>query len=250
MTDATIKFTCPSEFNDPFDSKPHYHPDSFNTVIERRPEVIERLKINKGWTQNQLNENRIILINNLRRSVESGQFWNSMISNVGVLSLSRDPFNILMWSHYADEHKGFVVEFKSPTKGYNQSGIEYLELLVPLDIDYTETRPIIDIAEKDTEKAVDLHLRTKSILWKYEQEERVIDHKRGPGIHPYNQKKILHSVICGCKMLKENRKEIFQMVKAVNKNNKTKVRVYVAKEKVDKYEIYCPNRSPQKGDDA
>lgn len=30
---------------------------------------------------------------------------------IGVFSVSTDPNNILMWSHYADNHKGFCIRF-------------------------------------------------------------------------------------------------------------------------------------------
>lgn len=37
---------------------------------------------------------------------------NSFISMHGIISLSESPDNLLMWSHYADEHRGIVVEFE------------------------------------------------------------------------------------------------------------------------------------------
>ncbi|TOC13300.1 hypothetical protein CGJ90_24575, partial [Vibrio parahaemolyticus] len=55
------------------------------------------------------------MIENLKSSLVSGDFTKSMTSSFGICSLSKTFENILMWSHYADNHKGFVVEFETPT---------------------------------------------------------------------------------------------------------------------------------------
>lgn len=34
-------------------------------------------------------------------------------TNLGNLSLTEKPDNLLMWSHYAQQHMGFVIEFDS-----------------------------------------------------------------------------------------------------------------------------------------
>jgi hypothetical protein len=34
-----------------------------------------------------------------------------MLAQIGILCLCKDHRNILMWSHYANEHRGFVVAF-------------------------------------------------------------------------------------------------------------------------------------------
>lgn len=251
LSEGTIKFTCPSEFNDPFDSTPHYDSNSYDTIFDRRPDILHEFLAGMGWTLKDLDQNKIKkLSDRLKETVDSGQYWNDLISDVGVLSLSREPLSILMWSHYANDHKGFVVEFKIPTKGFIKSETAHLDLLVPFKINYVEDRPKLAIGDSNSEKAVDLHLLTKSNHWKYEEEERVVDHIRGSGIHPFEQKEILESVICGCKMEKEDRKELYKIIKAVNRKNKTKIQMYPAKEKTDRYELYVPNHPRIKGSTA
>ena len=165
LTDGTIKFTCPNEFNDPFDSKPHYDPDSLDTFLDRRPEWMERVRISKGLTSQQFKTQKHECVENLKMAIESGSFWQSMISDVGVLSLSRAPLSILMWSHYADDHKGFLVEFKIPTTSVLDSEITYLEYLVPSEVKYVKVRPKLDVGERDSEKSSELHLLRKSKDW-------------------------------------------------------------------------------------
>ena len=43
-----------------------------------------------------------------------------LINNIGIFSLSKVPDNILMWSHYADSHKGIVLEFDSNHAYFNK----------------------------------------------------------------------------------------------------------------------------------
>ncbi len=39
--------------------------------------------------------------------------WTKFENNMGVLSLSADPFNVLMWSHYAQSHTGVLLSFRN-----------------------------------------------------------------------------------------------------------------------------------------
>ena len=45
-----------------------------------------------------------------QRGVESG-FLNTFLENIGILCLTRNPLNPLMWSHYGQHHTGFVIGY-------------------------------------------------------------------------------------------------------------------------------------------
>lgn len=100
--------------------------------------------------------------------------------SVGVLSLAR-KFNCpLMWSHYADQHKGLCI-------GYDVSVNESIDIY-PVDYKgkrFIRTQQVYDMlfnscenirsaAKKDIEKVI---LLNKSHSWKYENEYRVISKK-------------------------------------------------------------------------
>lgn len=85
--------------------------------------------------------------------------------------------NKLMWSHYADSHKGFCIEY------------DYSELYVddhttlPLPVIYSEERPLIswkaafDNSTENLEEAVvqfTKGLLTKDSIWSYENEWRIL----------------------------------------------------------------------------
>lgn len=85
-------------------------------------------------------------------------------TKLGVCCFSRKVDSILMWSHYASNHKGFCVEFHCniDLKGIN-----------PLDVNYVSTFLKADYykAEKD---AIFHMIFTKAKQWSYEEELRSI----------------------------------------------------------------------------
>jgi hypothetical protein len=78
----------------------------------------------------------------------------------GVLSLSANCTNILMWSHYCMNHTGFVLGFDTQHEFFGRS-------VSP--VTYSHTRPRINPFE--AKHSGDLFY-TKSVDWEYEQEYR------------------------------------------------------------------------------
>ena len=102
--------------------------------------------------------------------------WANNIFRVGCLGT--DYKNKLMWSHYADSHTGFCIE-------YDFNNIKWENLLVyPLPVLYSKERPLIPYyiwGGKDIEKAkkeLMIGLLTKDIVWSYENEWRYIISKQ------------------------------------------------------------------------
>ena len=93
-------------------------------------------------------------------------------------SLCTDFKNRLMWSHYADSHKGFCVE-------YDYSGTDEDTLSkLPLPVFYTERRPLIpwEIDEENIEEIyakLILGAVTKDRIWEYENEWRILINATG-----------------------------------------------------------------------
>jgi hypothetical protein len=98
---------------------------------------------------------------------------------VGVLSLSRTKENLLLWSHYADEHRGYVIEFDEKNDFF-KADAERISCK-PILVSYTSQRPVINMSDiKEHETLFDFHpedlpilLGHKSIDWAYEEEVRV-----------------------------------------------------------------------------
>lgn len=193
ITEGTVKFTCPLEFNDPFDCQPVAYIDE--TVRQKNYfKAIERLKGKQTPAQKIKERGRNFAI--LKNGVKSGEMLRQNLQTMGVLSLSRTCNDILMWSHYAENHKGFVVgfhykDFDSPS--YDK-GISHI---LPHKVDYKEDRPVFNFAK--SHEFINC-LLVKSPQWEYEQEERAFTFNQGPGIHKYDKQNRLYSVIAGAKM--------------------------------------------------
>ena len=99
---------------------------------------------------------------------------NRLANHLGVLSLTTDPFSLLMWAHYGAEHTGVVIGFDmdvdcpSAAFGRNESDVTTAIDLRP--VRYGTHRPIRHL---DTYNAIDF-IFTKSIDWRYEYEWRAV----------------------------------------------------------------------------
>ena len=87
----SLGFTCLSEFNDPFDRV-----------------IAPPVPASNGELDFQF-------ARELRGQMKSFIYD----SNYGALSLTRSPKNKLMWAHYADEHRGAVIEIDVSVAGFN-----------------------------------------------------------------------------------------------------------------------------------
>lgn len=108
------------------------------------------------------------------------------IHSFGILSLSEKGNEILMWSHYADDHKGFCIEFER--EGSNQLG-EDAEQVV-----YSKCRKILEHSG-DPKKGDIFNKKYKK--WSYEKEWRVYQ-IHGNKYYPLPGR--IKSVIIGAKM--------------------------------------------------
>ncbi|MBJ8816258.1 DUF2971 domain-containing protein, partial [Citrobacter freundii] len=134
----SIKFTPHSEFNDPFESYGYALDD---------------------------------------KSIESLTMRHEINQNLACLCLSKNPLNVLMWSHYADKHQGFVVAIDTEKAGFDDE-TKCLITAPKGDIEYLGNRiksklKINQDNIYDTDIISKL-LLTKSLHWEYEEEIRII----------------------------------------------------------------------------
>ncbi|MBK9043202.1 MAG: DUF2971 domain-containing protein [Saprospiraceae bacterium] len=116
----------------------------------------------------------------------------------GVCSFTTNNNNILMWSHYANNHKGICLEFIT----LNERLLS--EMLHP--IIYTNKKPIIN----DFKDIMHKGLFRKSKNWQYESEWRLL----GPADEKMNYNpKALSSIYLGAKIEKHDEERILSCIK-------------------------------------
>lgn len=230
ISEGTIKFTSPLELNDPFDCVPEINATEYIKHFSSRKDLLKKAGDHQGLTSAKRISKKSRMLKRLEHDLARDDFIKELSRKVGICSLTRDPLNLLMWAHYAKDHTGFVVEFSIPlnvTCTMVEANKCLFDWLIPLEVEYSVSKPILDSFE-DKELNMKKNFLIKGMDWKYEKEERVIDNWRGPGIHAYDRKKILKSVIAGIRMKDEHIKTLRSRIDAVNQDLNTDICLYTA----------------------
>ena len=157
ILDGTIRFTQPNAFNDPFELVPEFfYPDDLQ---------IEALDFelhcgNQNFDLTPIDSSAVC------NDIAARNLVRELSNQIGILCLSRKHDSLLMWSHYADEYKGILIEFDKDHEFFLGSfEIPYIKERRKINLtDFSKSRTPIPISV----------LCTKSEQWSYEKEQRVI----------------------------------------------------------------------------
>ena len=225
FTNNEIYFSSPDEFNDPFDSKPHL---TYDGTLKERKRYLCKLYQKKYPTRSKeeiltdvemeiitKRRDRIVLEEALEKAREL------LRKELGICCFTEIRDNILMWAHYAKQHTGFCLEFDVNN--------DFFRLLTcAIKVEYDEILPVLNVLKIDTYPKGELggKLLTKACDWEYEQEWRIVDYKKGPGIQDFPED-ALSGVILGCRISQENKENVFRWCR----KRKHPPTLYEAKEK-------------------
>ena len=243
ISEGTLKYSSCIDFNDPFDCSPKLHTDNHTLFKEQIKGQLKKLeKKQKLPPSSRFIERNKQTYKTKNKLSEPEYFHRNVAANFGVLSLSKIPDNILMWSHYAQQHKGYILKLSSPLgpatgkfNDLNKSGFN----LISLPVTYSEDRPKIKYPF-DEETLADTFKKAVTIKandWSYEQEVRVIDHRRGNGIHDYNRNELLNGVIFGARIEERWKNKIKSELESIQSQCKNKLTIQHAKLSADKFAI-------------
>jgi len=177
LSDRTIYCSDPANFNDPWDCKPHFNTELLEDPVEYQRHVQWAINICQKYNHNmsagdiarmaeKLRANRQFLAGTLNKI--SQNVWPEISARYRVYCLGPDVGNLLMWSHYADKHKGICLEFSTRND----------VMCCPLRVEYFKEFPIV--RAYSTDEAENLQpLLTKADVWESEREYRLIAQERG-----------------------------------------------------------------------
>lgn len=197
ILDQEIWFAKPSTFNDPFDSFPAINVDG---AEEQKVEFWERL-INRDSPHKSREDIQTEARSAVRNGHDLQRLMDKMINrkywdNFKTFCLSNTQRNILMWSHYANNHKGICLGFDSTPEKTVFGGAKKVK--------YCEDRYEIAWLDGDREEGLIESLYRKSDLWKYEQEWRIV-YPGHRGSQDYKTEE-LEEIIFGSEISDEDRK--------------------------------------------
>ena len=204
LAEGKYYFAPAHSFNDPLDCavEPIYELPPIEKIIEHQAKVLQdndgmsfeeavhKSQIIRTLSQTQLEKN----LQELRDSIQ-----NILRYEYGVLSLSARNDNILMWSHYADYHRGFCIEFK-------QSPGNPLGSTQP--VQYVKEYPRINYFDDLPGDIAKRTILTKANDWSYEEEWRGI-HKADTQVR-YTED-IITGIIFGLRMPDRHKGAICQI---------------------------------------
>lgn len=182
-----LYFSTPKDFNDPFDCK-------INAVISDEDDFALSLE---KYVPNE----------DVMPAIENGYNINDTIGKVvnrkGICCFSKKKDSILMWSHYADSHRGICLEFDITE--------DYDFFVFPIIIKYKRNYPTVDVSETRGNVGKEL-LTTKYEGWQYEQEVRI--YKEAYGEYGFNPTS-LKAIYFGCKVEDSERKNLYEFIRGI-----------------------------------
>lgn len=252
LKNQELYFSHSSEFNDPFDSKldliwrgkieDWYR---FYLKLENKNPVEVKYIIDKCIENGILKKKKgDILLHPQNKGFKTINENMQLTENLDfprVCCFSKDKNNILMWSHYANEHNGICLCFNSEQIDNGNFLILDSSLHLLFRVVYDENLPkqVNMLSNYEPEKLV-AFLHTKHSSWEYETEYRLIlwgEDFHGKFTKSF-RKEDLEGIIFGLKTPIEDIGKVYDIIKPNYLQEGIKVNFYKAQEIKGKYAIY------------
>ncbi|WP_447928373.1 DUF2971 domain-containing protein [Vreelandella sp. EE27] len=186
LRNNSIRFTQPGDLNDPFEFEPYIYEtvsnDNINKIVMSK--LHQDYITHNAWAKN-MPLDFFILMNYKNYKEMVLNMWGLseplalkrmtfFIKHFFlVLSLSREYDHELMWSHYAENGKGFAIGFDATHKFFTNQDKDELNNTRTIekgDVEYSDDRPNVTLEALEAS-----HLFfTKSRRWEHEKEYRYI----------------------------------------------------------------------------
>lgn len=215
----TIWAAKPTTFNDPFDCAVSLYPELDGTTlikllidsVDQFVDDDDEKEVTLTTLQSALDDPDSLdtsderftdMVNTLRDINEEA------IKHIGVVSLSAIEDNMLMWSHYAQQHQGFCIEF-------NRDKNNSLGSKKTLPVRYTHKLPqfrledLIGSTGKERRDILHSMVLSKALDWSYEQEWRYLSEC---GDVPISLNSKITAIIFGARMSQAHKDTIIEVV--------------------------------------
>ena len=231
FTHNELYFCASEDFNDPFDGKfqvslrgPKSKTKQFSDgILKKHHPYLNRKRRRTTFSQ----EGKNIIQPEFENDTRDSMFQE--LKQWGICCLSEVSDDILMWSHYADAHHGFCLEF-STQLGQVQFGVEFTtEITIPLRVKYSRKYPIVNPI---VGHAIDETLLTKAEQWAYEREWRIII-PNSLGAHRFPLQ-CLTGIIFGRRMSDTHK----ELIRTWCKDRQPAIKYYQAQQSADSYRLH------------
>lgn len=212
LANNQVYFASPRDFNDPFDCGAHEHmfddlrEDSLEALARAHPDVSPDAVTAENTQRFKEAFQQHPEVIQIKKKLKSD--YETFLNKEGILSLSERNDSILMWSHYANYHKGFCIGFN------NSLGLDDL-----MEVEYSKDRgnDLIKVflesqgksKNDQIDSSMNLYVLRKHLDWNYEREWRAV-RKQGLMTYPVG---CVDQMIFGLKMPAEERSVIRDLLR-------------------------------------
>jgi len=189
LINKKIWIAKPESFNDPFDCRIEFEDITDDNLLKWIFKQMDRGTKQSERTKQYATER-------LNRTIDKH------FKNVGLFCMSEFKDNILMWSHYADKHRGFCIEFTRDSDNY--LGDIYRTIPINYVNEYSKMK-LIDSTGEVYESVFYKYFFTKAKDWEYEGEWRCFYHEGGREVSMPTD---ISSVIFGLEMTEQHENTI------------------------------------------
>lgn len=216
-----IYFSCPNQFNDPFDSKIEYKEDmSKNELLINYKKACKRN--NRPYNEQEINN---LSQEKIKRILEERNN-KGQTNALKIYCLSERYDSILMWSHYAHNHQGICIGIKTFLK-YKGYTIDTINNSVREDKDApTDAKKLLTLRKctysSKTPPSCGLFasgeelfpfLETKYEEWHYENEYRIILLQKDIMTNPVEiDRNNIAEIILGMNITNRNKKNVINHI--------------------------------------
>lgn len=181
LRNLKIRFSPFESLNDPFEALPLFDHKDRQYIIDELVNAFEAGLLKDKNHDGKYKGFVFDVVKVLRQKIENDhlspevlgrEMMKNIEEQIGILSLSRTESSLLMWSHYAENGKGFVLGFDSGNSFFGKgNGVDR-----PVAVTYSEKRRVFDISEHDIRNHENIPkiFSRKPLEWAYEEEERFI----------------------------------------------------------------------------
>jgi hypothetical protein len=182
--------SSPASFNDPYDMTTQVIlGGNAREVRKTFDDFLKERRLNWRDRQKQLERFMSGGIENLGSHAQ--RTFESMASAAGVYSFGGNPLNLLMWSHYGENHRGICFQFDVAQDVEN--------FTAALPVEYSEEYPILNwVGINNGSQDVTTVLLRKFKGWAYEEEHRIIK-PESAGTYLAFDPAALTAIILGCR---------------------------------------------------
>ena len=235
---------------DDFSNKEYYYEIKSNSLYNYtkvNKDTLRSIMNNTLWCSNtkEFNDPVDPYIRN-DKNESSNQFYNYLLERIKVACLTTHNDNTLMWSHYADKHKGICIE-------YDISQLQNNNNFILKKIDYNLSMLLFDLKNeilldnnKSIKSIIDL-FTVKSKEWEYEDEYRILfydEENKNPNGTLINLP--IKSICFGIQTSREDKELIYNIVNSINEKrldyNNDIIKLYQAE--LDDNELFKINIKP------